>query len=289
MNEKKFSIALKEINEFDSIEEFTKSLITKEIESMMVELTFDELLEHFHSNLEIDNEKDLIFWDKIRECRERRHLIVHNSSLVNKKYVIRTKNPFNLKIGEEIHIDKEYFQSSCKEFLLAGIILSYNSWGKWDKEDITSAINEMMVDSYDLLKQNEYLMVSRFTDYVKKIEARNEQQEDFLLRTKFNRLISLKKLGNENALSKELKKMKMGTASPVFKLAYSILTENHKNIVELVNQSKIMGDLDITKYNEWPIYDFVKNIPELNTKIEAELKIKVADPEFNKKGTNESN
>lgn len=213
LNEKKFGIALKEINEFESIEEFTRSLITKEVESMMVELSFDELLEHFHKNLEIDNERQIIFWDKIRESRERRHLIVHNSSIVNKKYILRTNNPFNLKIGDVIHIDEEYFRNSCKEFLLAGLILSYNSWGKWDKEKSTEAIYEMMSDSFDLLKQNEYLIVSRFTNYCQKIEPRNEEQEDALLRIKFNRLISLKKLGSESELLKETKKMKLGTAS----------------------------------------------------------------------------
>lgn len=273
LNEKKFNLALKEINEFESIEEFTKALITKEVESMMVELTFDELLEHFHNVLGIDNEKEIINWDKIRECRERRHLIVHNSSIVNHKYLSRTNNPNNFKAGELIHIDKEYFLSSCKEFFLAGLLLSYNAWGKWDKEFATEAIKEMMVDSFELLKQNEFQLVLRLTEYTQKIEGRNEEQEDFLLRTLFNRLISLKKLGNESALSKELKKMKMGTASPIFKLAHSILSENHKNIIELVKQSKAMDEIDIVRYNEWPIYEFVRNNETIHKKIEEELSL----------------
>ena len=273
LNEKKFNLALKEINEFESIEEFTKALITKEVESMMVELTFDELLEHFHNTLGIDNEKDIINWDKIRECRERRHLIVHNSSIVNHKYLSRTNNPYNLKAGGLIHIDKEYFLSSCKEFFLAGLLLSYNAWGKWDKEFATEAIREMMVDSFELLKQNEFQLVLRLTQYTQKIEGRNEEQEDFLLRTLFNRLISLKKLGNESVLSKELKKLKMGTASPIFKLAHSILSENHINIVELVKQSKAMDEIDIVRYNEWPIYEFLRNNETIHKKIEEELSL----------------
>ena len=287
LNEKKFNLALKEINEFESIEEFTKALITKEVESMMVELSFDELIEHFHNTLEIDNEKEIINWDKIRECRERRHLIVHNSSIVNHKYLSRTKNPFNLKVGDLIHIDKEYFSNSCKEFFLAGLLLSYNAWGKWDKDDATKAIREMMVDSFELLKQNEFQLVSRITDYTQKIEGRNEEQEDFLLRTKFNRLISLKKLGNETALSKELKKIKIGTASPIFKLAHAILSENHKNIIELVKQSKAMDELDTVRYNEWPIYEFVRTNSEINKKIEAELKITGANMVLPKAGLDE--
>jgi hypothetical protein len=271
LNEKKFNVALKEINEFDTIEDFTKSLITKEVESMIVELSFSELLEHFHTTLGIDNEKSIVNWDKIVECRERRHLIVHNSSLVNKKYIIRTKNPFNLSIGDTVHVDKEYFLNSCKEFLLAGMLLSYNSWGKWDKESTTEAVQELMVDTFELLKQQEYALVARFTDYLQKIEPRNEQQEDCLMRAKFNRLIALKKVGNQSALTKELTKLKVGTASPIFRLAYSILADKHENIIDLVKQSKAVNELDIDRYREWPIYEFLRAIPELNQQIETEL------------------
>ena len=214
LNEKKFNLALKEINEYETIEEVTKALITKEVESMMVEMTFDELLEHFHQTLEIDNEKEILNWDLIRECRERRHLIVHNSSIVNKKYILRTKNPFNFKIGDTVHVDKDYFIKSCKEFYIAGLLLSYNCWGKWDKEEAANAVYEIMVDSFELLKQKDYDFVSRFTTYAQKIEARDEDQEDYLLRTKVNRLIALKKLADNSTLSKELKKIKAGTASP---------------------------------------------------------------------------
>jgi len=271
LNEKKFNLALKEINEYETIDEVTKALITKEVETMMVEMTFDELLEHFHTTLEINNEKDIINWDLIRECRERRHLIVHNSSLVNKKYISRTKNPFNLKIGETIYVTKDYFIKSCREFYLAGILMSYNCWGKWDKDAATEAIYHIMVDSFELLKQNDYDLVCRFTNYSKTIEARNEKQEDYLLRTNVNRLIALKKLDDTSILSKELKKFKTGTISPIFKLAFAILSDNHKNIIDLVKQAKSINELDFTKYQEWPIYDFIRNTEELNNEIEKEL------------------
>lgn len=274
LNEKKFNLSLKEINEYESIEEVAKALITKVVESMMVEMTFDELLDHFHETLEIDKEIGIVNWDLIRECRERRHLIVHNSSLVNNKYILRTKNPFNFKIGDTVHVDKDYFIKSCKEFYLAGLLLSYNCWGKWDKEEATAAVYEIMVNSFELLKQNEYEFVSRFTTYAQKIEARDEDQEDYLLRTKVNRLIALKKLADNSTLSKELKKIKAGTASPIFKLAFAILSDKHKNILDLVKQAIAIDELDLTKYNEWPIYDFIRDKSDINSKIVTELKNK---------------
>ena len=284
LNEKKFNLTLKEINEYETIDEFTKALITKEVETMMVEMTFDELLEHFHIKLEIDNEKEIINWDRIRECRERRHLIVHNSSIVNKKYMLRSKNPFNLKIGDTVSIDKEYFDEACKEFFLAGLLLSYNSWGKWDKEETTKAVMHIMFDSYEMLKQKNYDFVSKFTTYAQKIDARNEDQEDYLLRTKVNRLIALKKLNENTSLVKELKKIKVGTASPIFKLAFAILSDKHENLLELVKHAKSIDELDINKYKEWPIYDFIRENNDINSKIETELKLTTANSNLPKAG-----
>ncbi len=273
LNEKKFTLALKEINEYDSIEEVTKALITKEIESMMVDLTFDELLDHFCTNLGISQEEEIINWNVIKECRERRHLIVHNSSIVNKKYLSRTKSISNFKIGDTIQVDKEYFAKSCKEIYLAGLLISFNCWGKWDKDETTRAIYEILVDSFELLKQKEYSIVSRLTNYIQKIEARNEVEEDYIFRIKINKLIALKQLGDNTNLQKELKKIKVGTASPIFRLAIAILSDNHKVIIDLVKQAKTLNEIDVSKYNEWPIFDFIRANHELNSKIEKELKI----------------
>lgn len=267
LNEKKFTMNLKEINEFETIEEVTKALITKEVESMMVEMTFDELVEHFNTTLGISKEKDIISWDSITEFRERRHLIVHNSSIVNKKYIVRTKNPYNFNIGDTINIDTDYFKKSCGEFFLAGLLLSYNSWGKWDKETIDDAIEQMLDDSFDLLKNNDFDLVTRLTAYALKIEARTNEQAESLLRLKVNQLIAHKKLENTAILNKELRKIKTGTLSPLFKLAFAILADNFKIIPELVIQTKSLNEIDKNKYLEWPLFEFIRDNDSLNKEI----------------------
>ena len=288
LNEKNFNLALKEVNEYETLEEFTKSLISKEVEAMMVKFTFKELLDHFEKELLINNEKDIIDWELLIECRERRHLIVHNSSLVNKKYLSRTKNLFNFKIGDVVKVDEEYFIKTSNEFYLAGLLISLNCWGKWDKENSTRAISEVLDETFELLKMREYKTVAKITDYCKQIEPRDDKQEDSLLRITINRLIALKKLKDSN-LNKELKKIKIGTASPIFKLAYAILSEDYKNIIDLVKKANAIDDLRIDNYMEWPVFEFVREIPDINTAIETELKKKTPKSTkrtLNKKDTN---
>jgi hypothetical protein len=270
---KELKVSLNEINEYDSIEELENSLILKEVETMLVELSFDSLLDHFNRKLKVELEKDIVDWDKIIELRERRHIIVHNGSLVNKKYITRSKNPFNLKVGDKVTIDKEYFKSAFDEIKLAGLILCYNCWGNWDKENLDDAVYEMLMDSFDALLINNSEFCYRLTRYIENIDPRTEDQEDYLLRAKFNQCISLKQLGKKSELKKELSKIKVGTSTPIFKLAHATLSDkSDKTILELIKQTKAIKDIDLDDYNEWPLFSFLRDKKELNDKIIEELK-----------------
>lgn len=264
LNEKEFKITLKELTEFDNIDEAIKSLILKEVESILVEKSFGDLLDHFEKRLSIPLEKNLIDWNKIIEIRERRHLIVHNSSLVNKKYISRTGNPYKYKIGQEISIDNNYFQEALDEFKLAGQLILFNCWGEWDKSNIDSAIYEIMVQTFEDLKNQKFNLVCKTFKFSEKIEPRNETQEDYLLRVKFNNAIALKKQNLKNELKEALKDIKIGTSTPIFKFSYNVLNDNYDNIIELFQKAILLEEITIDQYLEWPIFDFVRENEEIN-------------------------
>jgi hypothetical protein len=267
LNEKEFKFTLKELNEYENIEEATKDLIVKEVESLIIDKSFNELLDHFEDKLSISLEKDLIKWDEIIEIRERRHLIVHNSSVVNKKYILRTKNPFNYKIGDVVHIDKDYFLKSWSQFKLAGQLLIFNCWGNWDKDNIDNAIYQIMIQTFADLNSKNYELVCKTCKYSEQIEPKNENQEDYILRIKVNNAISLKKQNKDTEVKKVLKKIKVGTATPIFKIAHNILSDKHDNLEELFSQAIIVDKLNIDSYLEWPIFDFVRGKDEINQRL----------------------
>lgn len=261
------------LNEFESIEDFKKDLIQREVESMLLEMTFPDLLKHFDEFLEVELCKDIIDWTRIEEFRERRHLIVHNSARVNKKYITRTKNPFNFKQGDQIHINSEYFNTALREFKLAGYLLIFSCWGKWDKDKSTAAISKLMMESFEALKANDSDFALRLTMYLKHIEPRDEEQEDLVLRTKFNKCIALQTLEKSSELNRELKKIKVGTASPIFKLGHAILSGSElSNIIELIKQSFALEEIDIDKYSEWPIYSSLRKDSKADKMIRKTLK-----------------
>jgi len=267
LNDKEFKITLKELNEYETVEEATKNLILKEVESIIVEKTFDQLLLHFEEKLSISLENELIKWDKIIELRERRHLIVHNSSVINKKYISRTKNPFNFNIGDTVHIDNEYFINAWKEFKIAGQLLILNCWGNWDKDNIDNAIYEIMIQTYEDLKSKQYDIVCKTCKYSEQIIPKNDTQEDYLLRIKVNNAISLKKQNKKTELNKVLKSMKVGTATPIFKICYKILKDDHSDLADYFRKSILLEELNVDYYMEWPIFDFVRNKEDLNSEL----------------------
>jgi hypothetical protein len=258
LGDKEFKVTLKELNEFENIEEATKSLILKEVESILVEKTFNELLEHFEKPLSISLENELIQWNKIIEIRERRHLIVHNSSIINKKYISRTGNPYKLEIGETLHIQEDYFENSWNELKISGQLLLFNCWGKWDKDNTNNAIYQIMIQTFEDLKDKNHDLVRRTCEYSNQIEAKNEDQEDYLFRIKINHAIALKKLNNQKALDKVIKTIKIGTATPIFKIAYKIINNDFKDLPKLFKKAIVMEELNIDFYLEWPIFDFIR-------------------------------
>lgn len=273
LNSKELKVSLKDLGEYESIEELEKYLIFKEVESMLVELTFDGLLSHFKDNLSINLIEEIINWEVIKECRERRHVIVHNASIVNKKYLSRTKNPDKLKIGDKINVTKDYFKQAISEFRLAGLLLCFNCWGNWDKDNTNEAIGQLMLDSFEYLSIKDYSSCLRITKYAEKISARNEEQEDLLLRIKFNQCIALKHLQNKQELDNLLKTIKVGTAAPIFKLAHAILSnKKQETIIELIEQTQALGDIDEDIYSEWPLFEFLRVQEKLNIKILKKLK-----------------
>ena len=87
------------------------------------------------------------------------------------------------------------------------------------------AINEIMIQSYEDLLAKNYEIVLKTCKYAEIIIPKNNVQEDFLLRIKINYAIALKRT-NSPKLNEILKAIKVGTATPIFKIAHKILSND---------------------------------------------------------------
>lgn len=268
LNNKEFKVSLKEINEHDTIEELNKFLVYREVEKMLFEKSFDELLKHFESELKINLERDIIDWDFINEMRERRHIIVHNSSKINKKYIVKSKNPYNYEIGDVVTIDKEYFEKCYHECLLSAAIMVYNCMKKWDKDNLHLFAAIISKHSYNFLKVGKFYYVEKLFNFCKKSEGKSKIEDQALFfNVKINYCISLKKKGNDNELKKALSALSIGNKSIEYKIAHKILSDNHIDLVKYMKKAITIGEIKKENYFDWPLFDFIKADIGLNEEI----------------------
>lgn len=129
-----------------------------------------------------------------------------------------------------------------------------------------------MIQTFEDLNSKNYDLVCKTCKYSEQIEPKNEEQEDCILRIKVNNAISLKKQNKDSEVKKVLKNIKVGTATPIFKIAHNILSDKHDDLEELFSQAIIVDKLNIDSYLEWPIFDFVREKEEINKKLIQKLK-----------------
>jgi hypothetical protein len=265
MDSKKVSIALVEFKKYTTVEEAYRDLIYKEVETLLLNMNFEELKAYFTEKLNIDLEETHIDWNLINEIRERRHIIVHNNSIVNNKYLTRSGNPFNLKLNSEVLIDNDYFTKALRELKLAGSLLIFNCWGNWDKSTTTKAVSELMVLSFDGLKDADYIFSKAICDYTERyVTPKNDEEHDLLFRIKFNNCIALKKLSLHKELERKLNAIKVGALAPIFKIAHLILKGKLEESLQLFSKAKVADELTLDKYYLWPLFDEIRNNKELH-------------------------
>jgi len=262
---------LNELKNYSNVEEAYNDILFREVEKTLLDLSFDEIKNYF-TKLNISLSENLIDWKLINEIRERRHLIVHNNSIVNKKYLSRTENPFKFEIGNQLEVKTDYLRNSIAEIKLAGIILIMNCWGKWSKDNVTEAIGELMDLTFELLKSNRNELALKICEYIDiNIKPRNDDEEGYILRAKINNCIALKRLKKKEILTNKLKGIRTSSMSPIFKIAKHLLKNEHKETIPLIKQAIIVDDLLFDNFLEWPLFEDIRDDEKFGDLVENEF------------------
>lgn len=276
ISNKPIHIIINELKAYDSIEEAVDYVISKEVETILFDLSFNELIDFFDKKLKINLEREVINWDIINETRERRHIIVHNNSIINKKYLIKSKIdmlPDKAKLINEkkINVSIEYFQIAYNEIYLAGHILIFNCWKQWARNDSEKMFNELLITTFDCLTSNLNYIAKKLSFHSVSLGPETDVETDLSLRITFNYIIALKRLGENDELEKELKKLKISSLSPIFKLAYYTLKDDKKKILENIRHCKLMDDMKVDHLHEWPLFEELRKDTEFFSLLEKEF------------------
>lgn len=266
---KDLKLSLSELKDFNYIDDAIDFVIDKEIDRVLF-YSLKKQKQYFKESLNIDLKTDLINWGKINEAVERRNIIVHNDSKINKRYLnnidlsILPKKKKDIKEGEKTKINHEYFSSIFNEIYLSGIILIQNCWRIWIKEEIDLQFAQLNLAIYDFLVRGKWANAERLGLYSKTCRVTTASDRLFL---DINYCQSLKWQGKEKELKKELENFDISSLSPLYILAISALKSDKKTFYNTIRKAIVTDKIEKEIFTKWPLFrefredsDYEKNI-----------------------------
>lgn len=254
--DKVIEISLDDLKKCDKIEELIDEIISKHVEKLLYQ-NIDNQLDYFKKHLKFSLEEDLIDWGAIKEAIHRRHLIIHNNGLINKRYLseFEAKIPDDLKEAKEgsnVSITASYFNKVYLEMYLAGQILLQNGLRKWLKRYEEYANSQLIDITFQTNIDHDYIIAERLGLYAKK---HNKITKDSYLRIFINYCLALKGQGKNKELKEALDSFDHTSLSPIFVVAYYSLLGNSTKVLANLRNAKIVDKLDYIHIKEWPLFE----------------------------------
>ena len=266
---KELSITLNELKLCNDISEAIGHIVNREVEKVSYK-GLDEQIKYFENYLKIDCKKNIINWNIINEMIERRNIIVHNDSKINRRYLKNVDLPVipektkDLKEGQKIIIKEDYFMAVLNEVVIAGTILIQCCWRGWEKDDISDADEELIRNIYDALCEEEWRIAEKLGLFSKECEVYNEQHRLYL---DINYCQSLKWQNKKKELEKELEKFDESSLRPIYVLALSALKSDRDKFYKNIKKAITIDRLKKKDLMEWPLFRELRKDPNYEKKI----------------------
>lgn len=251
-----FEVNLKNISNFETIDEFIDDIISKKVESLLYKSN-DDQLQFLEKTIKLNLSPEFIDWKLIKEAVLRKHLIVHNNSKINKRYLNEIDEKYatdikELSEGKQVYISAKYFNKVYQELFIAGNIIIQNGWRKWLKEFDEDANADLIDLTFDGNIDGLYEISEKIGLYGKSIESINN---DFKFRININYCLSLKNQEKTELLKAEIKKIDISNLSPIYILAYHSLQDNCVEALKYIRHAKTIDKLEFDHVMEWPLFE----------------------------------
>jgi hypothetical protein len=273
------SINLSELKLCADRDEAIDVILDKKVDSLLREGLKKQKL-FLKNELEINLKEEIINWDIINEAIERRNIIVHNNSIVNKRYLrnvnllVVPEERKAIKEGEQLSVTTEYFKRAYDEIFITGVVLAQGCWRKWMRDDVNNA-DKNLINSiiFGLLLREEWGVAERVGFFSKDIKVYDAASRYIL---DINYCQSLKWQGEKAELSKELNKFDESNLSPRFMVALSALKGDKDGFYKNMEKAAAIGEMTQEDFYEWPLFR------ELRQDVKYEERIKKAFSKKNK-------
>jgi len=266
-SQKQLSFA--ELMSLGSLDIAREYLIEKEIETIL-RGSHDDQFTWMENRFALPLRKDLQIWPNFIEMTERRHLFVHCDGTVSSQYLsICGKHNVNvdakLAVGQQLGVNKTYFEHSVDCILEIGVKLGHVLWRKLQSDQLEQADLALHLTTYDFLLEERYSLAKTLLHFAANSLKKHSSEE--IRRMLFvNLAIAHYYLGEKQEAHKILDSHDWTACTDKFKLAVAVLHDNFKDAENIMKKIGKKGDIGREDYSTWPLFrDFRKSKEFLRT------------------------
>ncbi|OGC79832.1 MAG: hypothetical protein A2145_03535 [candidate division Zixibacteria bacterium RBG_16_40_9] len=254
---KDLSISLSDLKQCKDILEAESFIVSKEVDKVLYNKNLNDQKKYFENYLKVDCKTHIVNWSKINEAMERRHIIVHNNSMVYRRYMQNIDSSKindgkgGVKEGQQIKVEPNYFKATFDELFIAGVILTQCCWRKWDKVNIDICDSELNITIYDKLVQERWAVAEKLGLFAKECELSNDS---YRLTLAINYAQSLKWQNKKDELENELKGIDISTLSPRYIVGIAALRDDREGFYKNINKVVSTNEMTVKDFMEWPLF-----------------------------------
>lgn len=256
---------LVDIEGFATIDEFRSSCIDRYTDSLMFG-GFDDWIEWF-AKRKIDCSDLIEKLDSMREIFQRRHVIIHNGSVVNRQYLLKLPNLDNPpELGTRVGVGKVYLNNALDTLTRFGILLGVRTARKLcgTKQEDNQRVDGLISDlAYTFLRAGHYQMV---IDIITSELCNCTDAYRYQI-MQVNRWIALKEMNGIDSIRKEVEDWQTDVLTRKFALAQDALLERNKEAYKLGIELMKSGDIATEDWFTWPL---LKGVREYEAQLATE-------------------
>ena len=214
-------------------------------------------------------------WPDFVEVFERRNLIAHGEKSFTERYVAICKK-HNHKgsekvLGARIELSFDYLKQANEILLEFAILLVFSLWRKHFAEQKDEAFSAVNQTAFELIRSHEYTVPIRVLEYVlslKNVEAAESTRRMMVV----NLASAYAHSGNNDKCAQILDGVDWSASSDNYKICVAALKSNLKEVCRLMPLVEAAGSVTKSDIREWPVFDFVRDKPEVIQKFEEVYK-----------------
>lgn len=248
-------IKYSDLAKFESLDEAREHIIEKDAETIIRHSHHDQFT-IMEKKFSVPLTKDLNSWPLFIELCERRNLLTHTGGIVSQQYITNcTAHGYKteIKVGDELTTDSEYFNNAVRITSEIGIKLAHVLWRKFAPDEREAADADLNERSYRLISAREYELAERLLDFgVNTIKTHSSESKKLMMLINLANAI---KLQNRKEEAKKLvDEVDWSAKSYMFRVGACAIEDKIDEICEIMILIGKSGEVSSVDYREWPLF-----------------------------------